>query len=1121
MLSCMWIRSNIWIVGFFSLASAVPWMGPSQDEHDELLRYKAVVQSMNHWTHKHDLKRTKREEPSICYDELGCFEASGPFGYLDMLPSKPEEINTKFLMYPARNKKRQSGSAPTEVPFEKIDDAFEWAKGGFNMSLPTKILIHGFGSDCGYIWAYEIRSALMAVEEVNTICVDWSNGASLPNYVKASANTRLVGKQLSLLLRGLVEKNGLSLTNTHLIGFSLGAHIAGFAGADLGNLSRITGLDPAGPLFESQDTRARLDETDAAFVDVIHSNGENLILGGLGSSQPMGHVDFYPNGGRMQKGCSHLFVGAVTDIIWSSAVEGRSLCNHRRAYKFFIDSVSPRCHFPAFPCDSYDQFIAGKCFPCTEERKCGNMGYYADKSKGRGQLYLSTRDEEPFCAHQYLVQIESTSSSSTPVKSYGKIQVTLIGDSFLNETFTLSKKDDEEMKLGESISKIVVLHPVLSQPLKIEILYTAYSGWLSSGLTKWKMDKVLLMDSFGKISSFCKKALVLESGVPILLPLHPRDCGTTTTKENDTSMQQTENIHAAFIPYNRNENSLLDIEAESSRAFNSRVVKADPINKKNADSDGLIREIVEPILKTHSIKNARAHVQGKNKSTEITEPILGPTTLRSNNNSSNEKNKLKLAIEWQKEENGNEEKWKRQDESKALKEFDSDTNKSPQLPPNPNPIDSIVSTVQFLPRRLARMFEQAEKYARETILPLVSTYTPRFISDFIGTREEPKYVPLHYDEDEIQETASSLKVVGSEPRSVNEDSHIQKISKKKPHYEKIVSTTTENAEPIIAATDVSIPNSDKVFNIKVDYGGRQLNPPSSEENLVENPPLLETLATRIQSLPDNFVRLLSQVQNYTRTNILPFVQSYNPRQFTDLFWIRPKTNSTLSIQSFNTSDSRNLSMEWSITQDFTTELISENISSTSQMPHTTSTSTVVTETTTSLNSTLSVQSLDTSDSKSRNLSMEWSITQDFTTELISENISSTSQMPRTTSTSTIASKTTTSLPNIKKYHNHIQKIPKRGQKTNYKLPKPFTIIIDPNDLTTTTTAPSSTTSLKPGKFESYIQKIPKKKTFNKTPVYKLYPWIKDFKVGSKVLTAKNHLGHDMSFRISSDGRFVV
>lgn len=81
-------------------------------------------------------------------------------------------------------------------------------------------------------------------------------------------------------------------------------------------VSIFTGLDPAGPLFESQDPRARLDKTDANFVDVIHSNGEQLLLGGLGSWQPMGDVDFYPNGGRMQTGCSNLFLGAVSDIIW-------------------------------------------------------------------------------------------------------------------------------------------------------------------------------------------------------------------------------------------------------------------------------------------------------------------------------------------------------------------------------------------------------------------------------------------------------------------------------------------------------------------------------------------------------------------------------------------------------------------------------------------------------------------------------------------------------------------------------------------------------------------------------------------------------------------------------------
>lgn len=171
-------------------------------------------------------------------------------------------------------------------------------------------------------------------ENCTVICVDWENGAKLPNYVRAAANTRLVGRQLALLLRLLRLHNGLRPSRVHLIGFSLGSHVAGFAGSEFSNVSgtdnadslwRITGLDPAGPLFEAQPPEVRLDAGDAQFVDVIHSNGENLILGGLGSWQPMGTVDYYPNGGRVQHGCTNLFVGAVTDIIWGMFALGRHL----------------------------------------------------------------------------------------------------------------------------------------------------------------------------------------------------------------------------------------------------------------------------------------------------------------------------------------------------------------------------------------------------------------------------------------------------------------------------------------------------------------------------------------------------------------------------------------------------------------------------------------------------------------------------------------------------------------------------------------------------------------------------------------------------------------------------
>lgn len=43
-------------------------------------------------------------EKSVCYGDLGCFEDSGPFGYLDMLPSPPEEINTRFMFYSTKNR---------------------------------------------------------------------------------------------------------------------------------------------------------------------------------------------------------------------------------------------------------------------------------------------------------------------------------------------------------------------------------------------------------------------------------------------------------------------------------------------------------------------------------------------------------------------------------------------------------------------------------------------------------------------------------------------------------------------------------------------------------------------------------------------------------------------------------------------------------------------------------------------------------------------------------------------------------------------------------------------------------------------------------------------------------
>lgn len=41
-----------------------------------------------------------------------------------------------------------------------------------------------------------------------------------------------------------------------------------------------------------------IDKSDANFVDIIHTNGNSL-----GLFKPLGHIDFYPNGGVAQLNC--------------------------------------------------------------------------------------------------------------------------------------------------------------------------------------------------------------------------------------------------------------------------------------------------------------------------------------------------------------------------------------------------------------------------------------------------------------------------------------------------------------------------------------------------------------------------------------------------------------------------------------------------------------------------------------------------------------------------------------------------------------------------------------------------------------------------------------------------
>lgn len=204
------------------------------------------------------------------------------------------------------------------------------------------------------------------------------------NFNQATANTRVVGLEVAYLVAKLGE-HGLKPEDVHIIGHSLGAHTAGYAGERIPGLGRITGLDPAEPYFQGMGPSIRLDPSDARFVDVIHTDGRNFFLleiPGYGMSQSCGHIDFYPNNGKEQPGCALSQEGGalVPLTLIKDGIEEASrvllACNHVRAIKLFIDSINGKCQYVAHRCPSYQQFLSGRCFKCNNQN-CALMGYHA------------------------------------------------------------------------------------------------------------------------------------------------------------------------------------------------------------------------------------------------------------------------------------------------------------------------------------------------------------------------------------------------------------------------------------------------------------------------------------------------------------------------------------------------------------------------------------------------------------------------------------------------------------------------------------------------------------------------------------------------------------------------
>ncbi|XP_026464220.1 endothelial lipase-like [Ctenocephalides felis] len=211
---------------------------------------------------------------------------------------------------------------------------------------------------------------------MNIISLDYHPLVEEGCYLQAVVNLETVGHCIADVLEAGIAAGKIELSQLHIIGFSLGAHVAGFIQKYMksGKLPRVTGLDPALPLFYLKENGRELSKDDAEFVDSIHTN-----TGLAGKILPVGDIDFYCNGGVIQPGC---LISNYSSLI---------SCDHNRAPLYYAESIYSKVGFYGIECSDYVSFRKGRC----DKNDVVIMGEYTP-SDARGIYYVETSDQKPF-----------------------------------------------------------------------------------------------------------------------------------------------------------------------------------------------------------------------------------------------------------------------------------------------------------------------------------------------------------------------------------------------------------------------------------------------------------------------------------------------------------------------------------------------------------------------------------------------------------------------------------------------------------------------------------------------------------------------------------------------------
>lgn len=260
------------------------------------------------------------------------------FLYLSLADAEFFQLQCEQINNPSMSQKVTlrvyKGSANSSKVFSTSASSWKNIEEDIDPKKPTIVYIHGFTENAEAATIRVITQAYLKKGDVNILIIDWGRVAISPNYAGVVQQVPAVGNTVAQVLKNLADV--INLNTVHIIGHSLGAHVAGFAGRLLNQtgtvVPRITGLDVAYPLW--YPSACHIKPSDAKVVVALHTNSAYL-----GTKFSTGTIDFFANKNQQyqQPGCTGLL---LID------------CSHQRSVWFFAESINHPKAFPSQKCES-------------------------------------------------------------------------------------------------------------------------------------------------------------------------------------------------------------------------------------------------------------------------------------------------------------------------------------------------------------------------------------------------------------------------------------------------------------------------------------------------------------------------------------------------------------------------------------------------------------------------------------------------------------------------------------------------------------------------------------------------------------------------------------------------